>query len=99
MGSPEPAGDQSFIGIDCHGDAVSHLNPICHIGYRGEEYRGGDLLDWSTWSAVTTMSAGEIARGVLVDIPAARRVNCFELGTCLHTEDVAPWRGRIGMGV
>lgn len=65
---PEPTAHKDFIGLDYHGKAVSHLDAVCHIGYRGKLYGGVDSRSvmsaaGSAWSAVTTMRSGVITRG------------------------------------
>src|SRR3954470_23576117 len=37
---PEPSAHKDFLGLDYHGKAVTHLDALCHIGYRGELYGG-----------------------------------------------------------
>lgn len=33
--APEPSAHKDFLGLDYHGKAVTHLDAICHIAYRG----------------------------------------------------------------
>jgi hypothetical protein len=101
---PEPTGHKDFIGIDYHGKAVSHLDAICHIGYRGELYGGVKSASvmsslGSAWSAVTTMSAGVVVRGVLIDIPAVRQVDWLEPGTPVHLEDLRAAEQALGVTI
>src|SRR3954468_13637057 len=75
--APEPTAHKDFIGLDYHGKAVTHLDAICHIAYRGELY-GGVATDTafsslgSSWAAVPHLSSGIILRGVLIDMPVVR---------------------------
>lgn len=101
---PEPTGHKDFIGIDYHGKAVSHLDAICHIGYRGELYGGVKSKSamssiGSAWSAVTTMSAGVVVRGVLIDIPAVQKVEWLEPGTPVHLRDLLAAEQALGVTV
>ena len=101
---PEPSGHKDFIGIDYHGKAVSHLDAICHIGYRGELYGGVRSTSafsslGSAWAAVTSMSAGVVVRGVLIDLPAVRRVDWLDPGTAVHVEDLLAAEAALGVTV
>lgn len=101
---PEPTAHKDFIGLDYHGKAVSHLDAVCHIGYRGKLYGGVDSRSvmsaaGSAWSAVTTMRSGVITRGVLIDLPTVRGVDWLEPGTAVHAADLALAEERLGVRV
>ncbi len=66
--APEPSAHKDFIGVDYHGKAMTHLDAICHIGYRGQLFggvasRGAFSSLGSSWAAVTMFTDGIIARG------------------------------------
>ena len=90
---PEPSGHKDFIGLDYHGKAVSHLDALCHIGYRGQLFGGVASRDvfssrGSTWAAVTTLADGLVLRGVLLDLPVVHGVDWVEPGTGVPRRDV-----------
>jgi kynurenine formamidase len=91
--APEPSAHKDFLGLDYHGKAVSHLDALCHIGYRGELFGGTRSADafsslGSSWGAVTTLSTGIFVRAVLYDIPRLRGVDWLEPGTPVHERDL-----------
>lgn len=101
---PEPSAHKDFLGLDYHGKAVSHLDAICHIAYRSELFGGVASADsftsiGSTWAAVTTMRAGLVTRGVLIDMPALLGVDWLEPGTAVHSEDIERAEERLGFSV
>jgi len=90
---PEPSAHKDFIGLDYHGKATSHLDAVCHIGFRGELFGGVEARDaftsrGSKWAAVTTMSTGLVLRGVLIDVPAVRGVDWLEPGAAVQADDI-----------
>ncbi|MGN6333824.1 MAG: cyclase family protein [Motilibacteraceae bacterium] len=100
--APEPSAHKDFIGLDYHGKAVSHLDALCHIGYRGELYGGVPSREvfssvGSTWAAVTTLSGGLVQRAVLLDLPVLQGTDWIEPGTALLRADVED--GLTGLGV
>jgi kynurenine formamidase len=102
--APEPSAHKDFIGLDYHGKAVTHLDAVCHIGYRGELFGGKSSPEvfssqGSEWAAVTTMSAGVVTRGVLIDMPAVRELDWLEPGTAIHAEDIELAQRRLGFTI
>jgi len=89
----EPSAHKDFLGLDYHGKAVTHLDALCHIGYRGELFGGvaaGKAISslGSEWGAVTTLASGIFVRAVLYDVARARGVNWLEPGTAVHAGDL-----------
>lgn len=102
--APEPSAHKDFIGLDYHGKATSHLDAVCHIGYRGQIFGGVTSSDafssaGSTWAAVTTMSAGLLLRGVLVDMPAVLGVPWLQPGTAVRAADLERAQDRLGFRI
>ncbi|WP_322769657.1 cyclase family protein, partial [Frankia sp. Cr1] len=102
--APEPSAHKDFIAIDYHGKAVSHLDALCHIGYRGELYGGVPTAEaftslGSSWGAVTELSTRLVLRGVLLDIPAMRDVDWLEPGTAVLAEDVLAAEQALGFTI
>jgi kynurenine formamidase len=89
---PEPSVYKDFIGADYHGKAVSHLDALSHIAYRGRLYDGraaGAVIGaaGARFGAVSALGA-LVTRGVLLDLPAATGVAWLEPGQAVHAEDV-----------
>lgn len=102
--SPEPSAHKDFIGLDYHGKATTHLDAICHMGFRGQLFGGVPATDaftsaGSTWAAVTTMSAGLVVRGVLVDVPAVLGVPWLEPGTAVRAAELDRVERRLGFRI
>lgn len=102
--APEPTGHKDFIGLDYHGKAVSHLDALCHIGFRGELYGGVESRavfgsQGSTWAAVTTLAAGLVQRAVLLDLPVLAGADWVEPGTAITRADVEDGLERLGVEV
>lgn len=65
--------------MDIHGDAHSHIDALCHVGFAGHVYNGVPLADavgpaGGLTEDVTIIRHGIVARGVLVDLPRHRGV-------------------------
>src|SRR4051812_4988971 len=90
---PEPSAHKDFLGFDYHGKAVSHLDALCHIGYRGELFGGvASAAAFSSlgsqWAAVTNVADGLVVRGVLIDVPRVRGVEWLEPGDGVRAADL-----------
>jgi hypothetical protein len=82
MGGLEMALD--FLGVACHGSAVSHIDALGHVFVRGQMYNGADAGEVKSTgamrNAIGPVAAHGIAgRGVLLDIPRLRGVPGLEL--------------------
>jgi hypothetical protein len=102
--APEPSAHKDFLGLDYHGKAVSHLDALCHIGYRGELFGGVPSAEafsslGSRWAAVTTLSSGIFVRAVLYDIPRVRGVDWLEPGEAVHHDDLLAAEEALGAAV
>lgn len=102
--APEPSAHKDFIGLDYHGKATTHLDAVCHIGYRGNIYGGVPSRDaftslGSRWAAVTTMSQGLLLRGVLVDMPVVRKVPWLKPGTAVRAADLEEAQNVLGFEI
>jgi kynurenine formamidase len=63
-----------YLSIECHGDAHSHIDALCHVAFRG--------------SGVENLKDGIVSRGVLLDIPGTRHVAWLEPGDVITTDDL-----------
>ncbi|KUM93252.1 cyclase [Streptomyces cellostaticus] len=91
--SPEPSTHKDFIAADYHGKAVTHLDALCHIAYRGQLYDGRTAREvvgaaGARFGAVSAL--GPLATtGVLLDLPAVLGVGWLEPGQAVHAGDIA----------
>jgi kynurenine formamidase len=92
-----PAGRTAFacdsFSIECHGDAHSHIDALCHVAFRGSLYNG--IPSGSVTAAgasqlgAENLKDGIVGRGVLLDIPRARRMAWLEPGDVIAAGDLA----------
>jgi kynurenine formamidase len=80
------AGDR--FGMDIHGDAHSHVDALCHVGFAGHVYNGLTLDQamgpyGALTQSVEVIGQGIVTRGVLVDIPRLRGVDWVEPGEAI----------------
>ncbi|MEV7377295.1 cyclase family protein [Streptomyces lydicus] len=90
--APEPATHKDFLAVDFHGKAVSHLDALAHVAYRGCLYDGGTARDLvgaagARFGAVSALGA-LVTRGVLLDLPRVLGVDWLEPGQAVHAEDL-----------
>jgi kynurenine formamidase len=102
--TPEPTANMDFVGVDFHGKAVSHLDALCHIVYRGQLYQGRSSeavvhSTGSSFAAVTNAADGIVGRGVLLDAAAAEGVEWLEPGRALGPADLEAIESRLGARV
>jgi kynurenine formamidase len=87
---PRFTGD--FVGVECHGDAHSHIDALNHCVYRDRLFN--DIPSSTVTSlggprgAITVAAAGIVSRGVLLDIPRLRGVNWLEPGEIVTRADL-----------
>jgi kynurenine formamidase len=99
----EPGCNKDFIGLDFHGKAVSHLDALTHITYRGMIFGGRTSRDvvstlGTTWAGVDTL--GPIAtRGVLLDIARFRKVKWLEPGEAVTKEEILEYEAWSGVSI
>jgi len=100
---PEPSTHKDFIAVDYHGKAVSHLDALSHIAYRGELFDGRaarEVVDTGGARFGSVDQLGPIAtRGVLLDIPVERGVDWLEPGQAVHASDLLAAEERLGVRI
>jgi kynurenine formamidase len=80
----QPRFNGDFVGVECHGDAHSHIDALNHCVYRDRLFN--DIPASTVTSsggprgAITVAAAGIVGRGVLLDIPRLRGVDWLEPG-------------------
>jgi kynurenine formamidase len=88
----QPRFNGDFMGVECHGDAHSHIDAINHCVYRDRLFN--DIPASSVTSsggprgAITVAAAGIVGRGVLLDIPRLRGVQWLEPGDVISGEEL-----------
>jgi kynurenine formamidase len=100
---PEPAAHKDFIGVEHHGKAVSHLDALCHIAYRGQLYDGRAADEHigaagARFGAVSELGA-LVTRGVLLDLPAVLGVPWLEPGRAVRAGDVVAAEEALGVTI
>jgi kynurenine formamidase len=80
------------LAVACHGDAHSHIDALCHVAYRGVLYNGVPADSVTSTGAAQlgaeSLKDGIVGRGILLDIPAVRRVTWLEPGDAVTVGDL-----------
>lgn len=101
--APEPSTNKDFIAVDYHGKAVSHLDALSHIAYRGVLFDGNRaqaVVDTSGAHFGSVADLGPfVGRGVLIDVPAARGADWLEPGEPVYAEDLLQAESALGVQV
>ena len=101
--APEPSCNKDFIGVDYHGKAVSHLDALSHIAYKGLLYDGQTSKDVVTATGAdfgSVSSLGSlVAPGVLLDFTVLFDVPWLEPGTAIHAEDILAAEEKLGVKI
>jgi kynurenine formamidase len=84
---------KDYVGLDYHNDGHTHIDALCHVGYRGMLYNGRPEGAISEHGAEvnaigTALRHGLAGRGVLLDIPRVRGVRWLEPGEHVFAEDL-----------
>jgi len=90
------SGDLRIAGdgfaMDIHGDAHSHIDALCHVGFNGRTYNGVPLEkaigpEGALTQSVEVIKHGIVTRGVLVDVPRLRGTAWVEPGEAIMPEE------------
>ncbi|MEU8774914.1 cyclase family protein [Streptomyces sp. NPDC048606] len=100
---PEPTAHKDFLAVDYHGKAVSHLDALSHIAYRGRLYEGYPAReaigsDGARFGAVAALGP-LVAKGVLLDLPAVLGVDWLEPGHAVRARDVVAAERALGIRI
>ncbi|MFI2203371.1 cyclase family protein [Streptomyces sp. NPDC020192] len=101
--SPEPSTHKDFIAADYHGKAVTHLDALCHVAYRGQLYDGRTANDLvgaagARFGAVSALGP-LVTRGVLLDLPGVLGIRWLEPGQAVHAQDVIAAEKALGVTI
>ena len=88
----EPSFALDYMACEFHGDCHTHIDALCHIGYKGKLYNGKPVSSVTsrgpTLMDITTYADGIVGRGVLLDIPRLRVVKWLEPGEAVTREEL-----------
>ncbi|MFJ3978576.1 cyclase family protein [Streptomyces sp. NPDC090021] len=101
--APEPATHKDFIAADYHGKAVSHLDALSHVAYRGRLYDGRparESVDAGGARFGSVEALGPlVTKGVLLDLPAVLGTDWLEPGHAVRATDVAAAERALGVTI
>jgi kynurenine formamidase len=92
------------IAMNVHGNADSHIDALCHVGFDGRLYNGvpADTVTdaGAAELSIAVAAAGIVGRGVLLDVPRSRGVPWLEPGDHVTIDDLlaAEHDQRVRMG-
>lgn len=94
---------KDYVGLDYHNDGHTHIDALCHVGYRGKLYNGRSEASVTEHGAavnsIEVLKDGLVGRGVLLDIPRARGVDWLEPGEHVFREDLEAAEFQQGVSV
>jgi kynurenine formamidase len=101
---PRWGGAAEYVGLVCHGYAVTHLDGLSHYFWDGRMYndRPASLVtsrDGAGDHAITEAGGGIFTRGVLLDVATTRGVPWLEPGDAVFPEDLEGAEARQGLRV
>lgn len=91
--------------IDFHGHTFSHLDALCHVGYKGKLYNNLDFKDVVTDPGgchklgVLGLKDRIVTRGVLIDIPRLKGLPYLTAGTHIYRDEIEAWEKKAGVKV
>jgi kynurenine formamidase len=97
LGRSAPTGEpvhfmKDYVGLDYHNDGHTHIDALCHVAYDGSLYNRRPEAAVTEHGAMTNtievLKDGLVGRGVLLDIPRARKVPWLEPGEHVFREDL-----------
>jgi kynurenine formamidase len=92
-----------YLAIPTHGRAITHLDALCHMFWRGRMYNGYPSTEvkanGTTRCGIDTSFDGIIGRGVLLDIPRSKGVDWLEKGEKIFPADLDAAEKKHGVRV
>jgi kynurenine formamidase len=81
-----------YFAMAPHGMAFTHLDALCHVFWQKKMYNGFSSREVGRFGArkcaIDVTRDGVMTRGVLLDIPKARKVDFLEPGDAIFPEDL-----------
>jgi len=92
-----------YLAIPTHGRAITHLDALCHMFWRGMMYNGYPSTEvkdnGTTRCGIDTTFDGIIGRGVLLDIPKSKGVDWLEKSEKIFPADLETAEKKHGVRV
>jgi kynurenine formamidase len=92
VGGPGLSFAMDRIAMNIHGNADSHIDALCHVAFDGVLYNDVPAAtvttDGATELSIDVAGHGIVGRGLLLDIPRARRVPWLEPGDHVTADDL-----------
>jgi kynurenine formamidase len=83
---------KDYVGVDYHNDGHTHIDALCHVGYKGLLYNGKSVdavtTDGASVNSIAVLRNGLVGRGVLLDIPRLHGTPWLEPGEHVFREDL-----------
>ena len=100
---PEPTSNKDFLGVAFHGKAVSHLDALAHIAYRGELFdghRSADVVNATGTSFGDVASLRHLVTScVFLDFAQVAGKDWLEPGTAFHATDILRAEKALGVTI
>jgi kynurenine formamidase len=92
-----------YLGVACHGMAVSHIDALCHIFVDGLMWNGRPadevLSTGAVRNGIGAVAAGICGRGVLLDVPRQHGVDWLDPSTRITPADLEECEAAAGVAV
>jgi kynurenine formamidase len=95
---------RDYFGLIFHGVTITHIDSLAHFFWDGRMYNGVPSTRvqaeaGATSHAVDVANGGIITRGVLVDAPMLRGIDCIERGDGVGLDDVTHAERQCGFRI
>jgi kynurenine formamidase len=101
--STESTHASDVYSMDYHGLALTHLDALCHLFYKGKMYNGFSQEQVTEKGArrlsVINTKDGFFTRGVLMDMPRLWGVHYLEGSRVIYPENLEAWERKSGVKV
>jgi kynurenine formamidase len=92
-----------YLAIPTHGRAITHLDALCHMFWRGMMYNGYPSTEvkanGTARCGIDTCFDGIVGRGVLLDVPQSKGVGWLEKGEKIFPADLEAAEKKQGVRV
>lgn len=89
---PPGVASLDYFGMAPHGMAFTHLDALCHVFWQGRMYNGFSDREVGRFGArkcaIDVTRDGVMGRGVLLDIPKAKKIEWLDPGDAIFPEDL-----------
>jgi len=92
------------LKISYHGYAHSHMDALCHYGYKEHLFNGYLKTEVNTEKGcvklgIEHMKTGVLTRGIIIDIPRLKGLPYLESGVPIYPEDLDAWEKKTGVHI